>query len=200
MKIIAISQRLEISNYKENRSQLDINLFNFIATSGYMPVPIPYFSFDKKRSIFFLNIWLKTIRPHGIVLSGGENIGSNKLRDIAEFFLIEYSKKNQIPILGICRGMQIIGKYHGSKLIKINDHVKKNHFIKSKNKKIKVNSFHSLAIKNCPKNFKIRFKADDGVIESIYSKNSKMEGWMWHPERYKKFKTFDINYFKKLFK
>ena len=30
--------------------------------------------------------------------------------------------------------------------------------------------------------------------------NSRIEGWMWHPERYKKFKSFDINLFKKFFK
>ena len=44
------------------------------------------------------------------------------------------------------------------------------------------------------------FESDDGVIESIKSLNSKIEGWMWHPERYKKFKKFDIKSFRTLFK
>ena len=48
MKIIAVSQRVEISKYKEIRPQLDINFFNFIATSGYLPVPVPYYTYDKK--------------------------------------------------------------------------------------------------------------------------------------------------------
>ena len=200
MKIIAVSQRIEISKYKEIRPQLDINFFNFIVSAGYIPVPIPYYLYNKKKSNFFLKKWLTKIKPHGIVLSGGENIGTNKFRDTAEYFLINFSKKNHIPVLGICRGMQILSKYFGSKLFKVKNHVNKNHLIKSKDKKIIVNSFHNLAIKSCPKNFKIKFKAEDGVIESIYSTNSRMEGWMWHPERYKKFRSFDIKSFKRLFR
>ena len=200
MKIIAVSQRVEISKYKEIRPQLDINFFNFIVSAGYIPVPIPYYLYNKKKSNFFLKKWLTKIKPHGIVLSGGENIGTNKFRDTAEYFLINFSKKNHIPVLGICRGMQILSKYFGSKLFKVKNHVNKNHLIKSKDKKIIVNSFHNLAIKSCPKNFKIKFKAEDGVIESIYSTNSRMEGWMWHPERYKKFRSFDIKSFKDLFR
>ncbi len=200
MKLIAISQRVEISKHKEVRPQLDIKLFNFIVSSGYIPVPIPYFLYNKKKSNILLKKWLKKIKPNGIVLSGGEDIGTNKLRDASEYFLIKFAKKNNIPILGICRGMQILAKYFGSKLFKVKNHVNKNHLIKNKKKQIIVNSFHNLAIKNCPKNFKVKFKAVDGVIESIYSVNFKMEGWMWHPERYKKFKSFDVKSFKNLFR
>ena len=96
--------------------------------------------------------------------------------------------------------MQILAKYFGSKIINVKKHVNTKHLIKNKNKKILVNSFHNLAIRDCPKDFKIKFKAEDEVIESIYSQKYKMEGWMWHPERYKKFRSFDLKSFRKLFR
>ncbi len=153
MKLIAISQRVEISKHNEIRPQLDIKLFNFIVASGYIPVPIPYFLYNKKKSNILMKKWLKKIKPNGIVLSGGEDIGTNKLRDAAEYFLIKFAKKNNIPILGICRGMQILAKYFGSKLFRVKNHVNKNHLIKNRKKQIIVNSFHNLAIKELSKEF-----------------------------------------------
>lgn len=200
MKIIAISQRINTSDYNEIRPQLDIRLYNFIASAGYIPTPIPYYSFGKIRNDVLLKKWLVKIQPSGIVLSGGENIGSRIIRDNTEYFLINFSKKKRIPLLGICRGMQILAKYFGSKIINVKKHVNTKHLIKNKNKKILVNSFHNLAIRDCPKDFKIKFKAEDEVIESIYSQKYKMEGWMWHPERYKKFRSFDLKSFRKLFR
>ena len=76
MKLIAISQRVEISKHKEVRPQLDIKLFNFIVSSGYIPVPIPYFLYNKKIKYSFEKV-VKKIKPNGIVLSGGEDIGTN---------------------------------------------------------------------------------------------------------------------------
>ena len=93
MKLIAISQRVEISKHNEIRPQLDIKLFNFIVASGDIPVPIPYFLYNKKKSNILMKKWLKKIKPNGIVLSGGEDIGTNKLRDTAEYFLINFAKK-----------------------------------------------------------------------------------------------------------
>ena len=59
MKIIAVSQRLEKSKYGELRAQLDSNLLNFVYKSGYIPVPIPYFIYNKKKSLKCLSLWIK---------------------------------------------------------------------------------------------------------------------------------------------
>lgn len=200
MKNIVITQRIEISKYKELRAQLDIRFMNFVVHCGYNPIQVPYFMYEEKKLKKYLSNWIKKIKPDGIVLSGGEDIGKNKIRDFTEFYLLNFAIKKKIPLLGICRGMQVIAKQYGSKLFKVKNHVNKNHFIFYKNYKEKVNSFHSLAIKSCPESFLTRYISNDGVIESIKSSNSKMEGWMWHPERYRKFKNFDIKSFKKLFK
>ncbi len=199
MKIIGVSQRLEFSKHGELRSQIDTNLLNFISKCGYIPIPIPYYNLPKKNSLKKLTIWLNCIRPSGIVLSGGSDIGEYKLRDNSEKLLIKHSLRIGIPIFGICRGMQIIGSYFNVKLKTVKKHINILHTIYSNKKKIKVNSFHKYSLKNCPKDFSIEFKSLDGNIESIKSNNKKIYACMWHPERYKKFKKTDIINFKRLF-
>jgi|MDTG01.1.fsa_nt_gb N5-(cytidine 5'-diphosphoramidyl)-L-glutamine hydrolase len=199
MKIIAISQRLELSKHKELRGQLDIKLNSFVLKCGFIPIPIPYFSFKNKASINQLKKWMSTIKPFGVILSGGSDIGKNKIRDDSERFILDFSTKRKIPIAGICRGMQLIGKYFDAKLIKVKNHVNKKHAVISKFKKIDVNSFHNYSLKNCPKNFKVVFNSQDGHIEAIYSKNKKIFACMWHPERNSNFEKQDINIFKYFF-
>ena len=200
MKIIGVSQRLEISKYNELRLQIDTRLINFISNCGYIPIPIPYYNLPKRNSFKKLTFWLNNVKLSGIVLSGGSNIGEYKLRDNSEKLLIDYSLKKGSPIFGICRGMQIIGKYFNVKLKSVKNHINISHTIYSNKKKFKVNSFHKYSLKNCPKNFSIEFRSLDGNIESIKSNNQRIYACMWHPERYKKFKKNDKLNLKKLFR
>ncbi len=200
MKIIGVSQRLEISKHNELRLQIDTRLINFISNCGYIPITIPYYNLPKRNSLKKLTFWLNNIKLSGIVLSGGSNIGEHKLRDNSEKLLIDYSLKKGIPIFGICRGMQVIGKYFNVRLKSVKNHINISHTIYSNKKKFKVNSFHKYSLKNCPKNFSIEFRSLDGNIESIQSNNQKIYACMWHPERYKKFKKKDKLNLKKLFR
>ena len=58
-----------------------------------------------------------------ILLPGGNDISeknkSSKNRLIIENKLIKFSIKNKIPLLGICRGMQVINLFFGGKIEKI---------------------------------------------------------------------------------
>tara|TARA_B100001989_G_C24538513_1_gene466023 strand:- start:719 stop:1321 length:603 start_codon:yes stop_codon:yes gene_type:complete len=200
MKIIGVSQRLEISTHGELRLQIDIRLLNFILKCGYIPIPIPYYNLPNKKSLKKLTIWLNSVRLSGIVLSGGSNIGEYKLRDYSERLFIKYSLRKKIPIFGICRGMQIIGSYFNVRLKPVKKHINITHTIYSNKEKLKVNSFHKYSLKNCPKNFSVEFRSLDGNIESIKSNDKKIYACMWHPERYKRFKKTDIINFKKLFR
>ena len=204
MKIIAISQRVhKINEYSELRDELDNRLFEFTNKLGFLPVPIPNFKKKNNADIKTLLKWLNSIKPSGIILSGGQDIGKFKHRDQIEFKLLKWSVKNNVPIIGICRGMQIIGHWAKVKTIKIKNHVGVRHIIISsinKNYKRKVNSFHNLALSKCPKNFKVNFRSLDGVIESIEWRKKKIFGCMWHPEREKKFDKQDISKFKGFFK
>ena len=162
-----------------------------------MPLPIPYFYKDKKNKS--LKDWIKLNAPSGLILSGGEDIGKYKLRDNSEIFLINYCKKNKIPIFAICRGMQLISVLGGSKLFRVKNQVNKIIKIVYDKKIRKVICFHKFSISKCPKHFAITSKSINGLIESIFSKKFKILCIMWHPERENPIKSFNINLLKNFF-
>ena len=146
-----------------------------------------------------LSRWINEVGIEGIILSGGEDINSNIDRDKFEINLITYAKRLKLPLLGICRGMQIMSKASNVKLKKNSNHVKTRHKIFGIINR-EVNSFHNYSIEKCPQDFKITSRSDDLEIESICHIFLPWEGWMWHPEREKIFDRNDISRFKKIFK
>lgn len=125
-------------------------------------------------------------------LLGQTNIQTDKY--LIEVIKQAYEKK--IPILGICRGLQIINVAFGGNLyqdlseipIDVNTHrqdsselcnpkhsiniVKNSLYSKiyPDKDKMQVNSFHHQAINVLAQNFEVDAKADDGIIEAIHYK------------------------------
>ena len=102
--------------------------------------------FDKKDNFFKLipnsiknlNEILKDKKKIDlIILPGGNHLfGKDKLSKIRlkiEMKLIKFSILNKIPILGVCRGMQVLNYYFGGKIKKIKGHMKTKHFIYMEN-------------------------------------------------------------------
>ena len=208
MKKIAITQRL-ISNqsYFEIREGLDIKWGKLLKKSNFIPIILPI-EFDFKK-------YFESIKIDGILLTGGNDTNimkSNELslkRDIFEKKLIEYAIKNHIPILGVCRGMQIIAEYFGASFKKAKGQIairhslkinKKSKYFKELKKISTVNSFHNYAIDILPKNLIVSATNHDGMIKSIEHIKYKIFGQMWHTERENYFKGNQINLIKKIFK
>ena len=204
MKIIAISQRIKkIVEYNEIRDQLDNRLNFFVIKAGYLPVPIPNFlGCEKKKNKCLLN-WLKKINPGGIILSGGEDIGVYKSRDKNEARIIKWSLTKKIPVLGICRGMQVINKFFGGTKVRINNHAGTRHKIYGNYCKSRdtVNSFHNWGFKleNLAGELKTNTLAKDKTIESFKHKKFKIYGIMWHPERERFFRKDDLSLMQHIF-
>lgn len=136
-----------------------------------------------------------------VIFSGGGDISTKwyidstdmndiPVRDKSEKFYFD-AYNNKVPILGICRGMQLINCFLGGSLIQdlkessgYFPHKDSEHNIMFENGSMqRVNSFHHQSVDQIGNNLKVLAKSGDNVIEV-------MEGPMlylvqFHPERMK---------------
>lgn len=194
MKIVAVSQRIDnFPDRGEIRDSLDQRLLLFIQDCSGLPIPVPNFLDD---SIFD---WLQIINPDAVVLSGGNDIGQYPARDFVETAMLDYAMNKAIPLLGICRGMQMMAFWAGTSIRAVKGHVRTRHQITGEINS-DVNSFHNYVLSECPIGFDVVARSDDGEIEAIRHKSLRWEGWMWHPEREQNFSQLDIDRWKSLLK
>lgn len=209
MKKILITQRLmETPEYKETRECLDIQWSDFLNKCGIIPIPLPIKS-DMKT-------FLKKFQVDGILLSGGEDLFCcspqsllSKQRDEFEKGLLKEGIRRHIPILGVCRGMQMIAHYFGIKIEPIDSHAGTKHYIEIAEegclynfyrKKHKVNSYHKYGILHTIKPLtRLAVSIQDKSIESIYHKEFNIAGIMWHPERERPYSLSDMSFFRHFF-
>lgn len=187
--------------------KIGVSTREIISNIGYITngIPFTYLSiFNKKHYPMFIDSSLKLTKENkkylleqikdldGFILPGGEKISE------VDLFLIDHCYKNNIPLLGICLGMQEIGYYFNDKTIKKLDTDKHfnlkldyAHSIKLKRKgylynllntdKIYVNSRHNYHIQE-NKNYTIEAKCKK-IIEAIKVKNTPyILGVQFHPE------------------
>ena len=188
---IGVSLRIvNAQNYEEERDALSHDWTSLLEDLGFISVHIP-------NTLKNLDSFLDEMNLDGIVLSGGDNIGDNKKRDETENKILNYALERKIPIIGICRGMQLINKYFGGKLSIDNStiHLAEKHNVDITHENFRtlfssesfpVNTYHQNMIQvegmgNGLKPFAIFGK--DGSIEGFFHEEFYIIGVMWHPER-----------------
>ena len=189
LKKIGISLRVEtIEKYDERRDTISHDWINFLQKLNFVPILIP-------NNLQDIEGYISELKLDGIILSGGDNLGEFPERDETENRILEVAIKNSMPILGVCRGMQIINNFFGGNLQKKDDpeHINNNHTINltkdfsfNENNSITVNSYHNNIIesRDLGKDLKsVATHKDDNTIEGFIHAKYPIIGVMWHPER-----------------
>jgi len=181
MKLIAVTQRVdEIAAYGERRDALDQRWIELLTDCGFMPLVLP-------NRLSVVQRLLESMPVEGIVLTGGNDLvpygGNAPERDEAETYLIGCAIERRIPLLGVCRGMQMIQHCCGVRLSEVEGHIASIHTVTSETQSFRRNSFHRFGARDSTDELVVRATAEDGVIEAIEHKTAKLRGMMWHPER-----------------
>ncbi|MGX4645474.1 gamma-glutamyl-gamma-aminobutyrate hydrolase family protein [Holzapfeliella sp. JNUCC 80] len=212
------------------RSYVNEDYVTSVSDNGGIPFIIPLTS--------DMSVIKKQIEAvDALILSGGHDVSprfyneepQSKLgeispeRDEFDFALLKYAEEKQIPVLGICRGAQIMNVFHGGSLYqdlsyRLGESLKHNQqkhpdmethtveiaqdsklFDILKTNEILVNSFHHQVINQLADSFVESAKAPDGVIEAFESPTHPfLLAVQWHPEMLHRKSQLMNNLFKSL--
>jgi gamma-glutamyl-gamma-aminobutyrate hydrolase PuuD len=196
--LVALSQRVDVYPERgERRDALDSRWMDVLSRCGLIGVALP----NHPQQVAAL---LDQLSPTGICLTGGNDIvaygGDAPERDAAEALMIDWAERNGKPVLAVCRGLQLLMHRNGIPLEKMADHVAVLHPVQtSDGTAYPVNSYHNWGFRKVPGDYEILATATDGSVEAVRSRNGRILGIMWHPERNQPYDTADIASIKELF-
>jgi N5-(cytidine 5'-diphosphoramidyl)-L-glutamine hydrolase len=197
VKIVAITQRVAVvPEYGERRDCLDQAWPRFIAACGLLPLPLPNVV-DVALAMF------ARAEVAGLVLTGGNDLaavgGDAPERDLTESALLDAAESRRLPVIGVCRGMQVIQQRYAVPLRRVHGHVMPRQSIDIEGQETEVNSYHNFGASESRLPLNTWAQARDGIVKAIRHSDKPMTGIMWHPERNTPFAERDIALFRDVF-
>jgi gamma-glutamyl-gamma-aminobutyrate hydrolase PuuD len=201
VKRFGITQRVEhVESYAERRDCLDQRWSLFVQRLGYLPLPLANIQPEMVPD------YVDGLGIDALLLSGGNTIASldpsaddaAPERDAFESALIREVLQRNIPIVAVCRGMQMINICMGGELSPIAGHASVRHKISSTDIDYtlpeSVNSYHNWSITPTDLATELSPMAvdSDGNIEAFRHVERRILGLMWHPEREQPFNELDL--------
>lgn len=208
MTRLGLTQRVEvIEEYGERRDCLDQQWTTLL--SAYDPVPLP-------NKITAVETYLDSLELDGLILTSGNDLSTldepadpAPERDRFEQRAIEYAMCHDLPVLGICRGIELLTVHFGGSLSSVSGHVASDHQVTFQSaspaidlpETATVNSYHNYGIEPqaVPDELEILGTASDGTVECVRHKQYPIWGIMWHPERKSPSGTVDRQLIRHLF-
>ncbi len=132
-----------------------------------------------------------------LVLTGGNDLASlpgatdaAPERDATESRLLEQAGETRLPVLAVCRGMQMLVQFWRGTLTRVDGHVRTVHELLVEDdawplRRSPVNSFHDwgVARDGVGPTLRVLATVGDGTVEAVAHPTLPQVGIMWHPER-----------------
>lgn len=197
------------TDFRDKYFGIEATYSGSVASSGGIPFLIPSLYRNKKT----LRELIKNI--DGLLIPGSRDMDPEyygqkpheKLKPMSaertktEYIVLEESLRNNVPVLGICGGMQFINVFFGGSLyqdIKSIIPGALNHEKGAKHKisilkgsvlgsvigkrRIEVNSFHHQAVKKVGRELTASAYTGDKIVEALESRVNNILAVQWHPE------------------
>ncbi len=207
--------RIGISaNHKDDLSCIADTYVNSVVKAGGAPVLIPVITDEEALTEIIDSL-------DGLILSGGGDINPlflheepipqlqdvDSVRDQYDLLILRLATDRQLPVMGICRGHQLINVFFGGTIyqdinsqkpgvlkhsqsmprtqashsVKITDGTKLSKILDGA-ETLQVNSFHHQAVKDVAPEFVSSAVAPDGINEGIEHPERDIFSVQWHPE------------------
>lgn len=194
--LLAVTQRVEmVDATNERRDCLDQQWAPFLNDLGLWAVPVP-------NGLTQPSSWFRELGLQGILLTGGNDLGilpaacnPSPERDAVEETLLGLAAAQGLPVLGVCRGFQMLNVHCGGSLSPVTGHAGTHHEVMPRDghpgrffrdfKPTEVNSYHNYGILEAELAKELVPILGDGAgrVEAAEHRILPWAGIMWHPER-----------------
>jgi gamma-glutamyl-gamma-aminobutyrate hydrolase PuuD len=181
MTYVAVSCRVVVDPVHGTRSDaVDQRWWSFLSACGLPVVPVPN---DPAIAVALV----RRLPICGILLTGGNDLaelgGDAPERDRTETALLDMALRTDLPVVGVCRGMQLLLRRFEVPLCRVAGHVTARQTVLAAGRTRVVNSYHNWAAVRTDPPLLTWATGPGGVVKAVRHETKPVLGVMWHPER-----------------